>query len=328
MCQDVGVYFSLESKMDLADNGNQVDAAGWRIPHLDAALGASRILRENHIPFGVISKNNLKDTSPYQVIVLPNVLMLSEEEVEGVKRFVAGGGSLYASGGACAALLGDVLGISVEGETVERLTYITPTAKGRTLVMAEVEPNYPLALFQPQAKARASGEEEVLATLTLPYTDPADGAKMASIHSDPPGVSTDYAAVVYRPYGKGRVMWVSAPLETAEPGLHRRVFAQMVRQLASRAFSFEADAPRAVEVTLFHQPEKKRFLINVVNEQEQLPPIPVFNATVRVRMNGKKAVGVTLLPDEKPLPFEVKGEYVEVTVPELDIFHMLTVVYE
>jgi hypothetical protein len=328
MCQDVGVYFSLESKMDFADNGKQVDAASWRVPHLDAALGAARTLRESHIPFGVISKNNLKDTGPYQVIVLPNVLMLSEEEVQGIKRFVADGGSLYVSGGACAAPLGEILGISVEGETKEGVTYITPTAKGRTLVMPDVDPNYPLALFQPQAKARASSEDEVLATLTLPYTDPADGTKLASIHSDPPGVSTDYATVVYRAYGKGRVMWVSAPLETAEPGPHRGVFAQMVRQLASSSFSFEADAPRAVEVTLFHQPEKKRFLINVVNEQEQPPPIPVFNATVRVKMNGKKAVGAALLPDEEPLPFEVKGEYVEVTVPELDVFHMLMVVYE
>ena len=102
----------------------------------------------------------------------------------------------------------------------------------------------------------------------------------------------------------------------------------MVRQLASRAFSFEAEAPRAVEVTLFHQPEKKRFLVNVVNAQEQLPPIAVVNATVRVRVNGKKVVGVALLPDEKPLSFTVKGEYVEVVVPELNIFHMLMVVYE
>jgi len=328
MCQDVGVYFSLESKMDFADNGKQVDAASWGVPHLDAALGAARTLRESHIPFGVISKNNLKDTSAYQVIVLPNVLMLSEEEVEGIKRFVAGGGSLYVSGGACAALLSEVLGISVEGETVERVTYMAPTAKGRTLVMPDVDPNYPLALFQPQAKARASSGEEVLATLTLPYTDPGDGGKMASIHSDPPGVATEYAAVIYRPYGKGRVMWVSASLEAAEPAPHRGVFAQMVRQLASRAFSFEAEAPRAVEVTLFHQPEEKRFLVNVVNAQEQLPPIAVVNATVRVRVNGKKVVGVALLPDEKPLSFTVKGEYVEVVVPELDIFHMLMVVYE
>jgi hypothetical protein len=35
-----------------------------------------------------------------------------------------------------------------------------------------------------------------------------------------------------------------------------------------------------------------------------------------------------LLPEEKPLSFTVKGEYVEVTVPELDIFHMLMVDYE
>ena len=328
MCRDVGVYFSLDSKMDLADSGKPVDAAGWSVPHLDAALGASRILRENHIPFGVISKSNLKDTSPYQVIVLPNVLTLNQEEVEDLKRFVADGGSLYASGSVIPVLLKDVFGVSLEGETGERVTFMAPTPKGRTLVMPEVDPNYPLALFQPQAKARASNRDEVLATLTLPYTDPADGTKLASIHSDPPGIATDYAAVVYRPYGKGRVMWVAAPLETAEQAPHKRVFAQMVRALSGNPFSFEADAPGAVEVTLFHQPDRKRFLVNAVNEQEQLPPIPVSNAKVRVRMDGKKAVGAALLPDEKPLPFAAKGEYVEVAVPELDIFHMLMVVYE
>jgi Hypothetical glycosyl hydrolase 6/Beta-galactosidase trimerisation domain len=328
MCQDVGVYFSLESKMDFADNGRPVDAAWGGVPHLDAALGAARTLRESHIPFGVISKNNLKDTSAYQVIVLPNVQMLSGEEVEGIERFVASGGSLYVSGGACAGVLGELLGITVEGETAEWMTYMTPTAKGRTLVMPDVDPDYPLALFQRQAKARASSGEEVLATLTLPYTDPGDGEKMASIHSDPPGVSTDYAAVVYRPYGKGRVMWVSASLETAEPALHRGVFAQMVRQLASQPFSFEAEAPRAVEVTLFHQAERKRYLVNVVNAQEQLPPIPVFNARVRVRVGDKKVASVALLQEEKPLSFTVKGEYVEVVVPELDIFQMMMVEYE
>jgi hypothetical protein len=328
MCQDVAVYFSLDSKMDIADSGKQVDAGGWRAPHLDAALGASRTLRENHIPFGVISKNNLKDTGPYQVIVLPNVQMMTKEEVEDVRRFVADGGSLYASGSSSAALLDDVFGVSLEGETQERVTYIAPTPKGRALVMSDVDPNYPLAVFQPQAKARASDRDEVLATLTLPYTDPADGTKLASIHSDPPGIATDYAAAVHRSYGKGKAIWVSAPLETAEPAPHRRVFAQMVRELAGRPFSFEADAPGAVEVTLFHQPDKRRFLVNVVNAQEQLPPIPVFDAVVRVRTDGKKPVGAALLPDEKPLPFTIRGDYTEIVVPRLDIFCMLMLAYE
>jgi hypothetical protein len=328
MCQDVAVYFSLDSKMDTADSGKEVGAGGWRAPHLDAALGAAKTLRESHIPFGVISKSNLKDTSPYQVIVLPNIQMMSEEEVAGIRRFVADGGSLYASGSASAALLDDVCGVSLEGETQERVTYIAPTPKGRALVMSDVDPSYPLAMFQPQAKARASDRDEVVATLTLPYTDPADGTKLASIHSDPPGITTDYAAAVHRSYGKGKVTWVSAPLETAEPAPHRRVFAQMVTELAGRPFSFEAEAPAAVEVIVLHQPDRKRYLVSLVNAQEQLPPIPVLDAVVRVRMDGKKPVGAALLPDDKPLPFATKGDYAEIVVPRLDIFCMLVLAYE
>ena len=132
-----------------------------------------------------------------------------------------------------------------------------------------------------QVKARAANEDEVMATLTLPYTDPADARKMASIHSNPPGVATDYASVVYRRFGKGKVIWVAAPLEAAVQQPHKEAFAQMIRTLAAAPFSFEADAPPAVEVTLFHQPDKKRYLVNVVNEQELLPPVPVFDMRVQ-----------------------------------------------
>lgn len=327
MCQDVAVYFSLDSKMDFADSGKRVDAENWAVPHLTAALGAARTLRENHIPFGVISANCLKDTSPYQVIVLPDVLMLSEKEAQRLRRFVAEGGSLYASGHTSSPLLSDLLGVSVEGETKETVTYMTPTERGRD-IMAGVEPDHPLSIFGPQMKATALGGSDVIATLTLPYTDPADGTKLASIHSNPPGIATDYAAIVHRSYGKGKVMWVSAPLEAADQEPHRRVFARMIAALAPGPFSFEAEAPAPVEVIVFDQPGKKRYLISLINEQEQLPPIPVFDAVVRVRTEGKKPVTAALLPDERPLPFAKKGGYTEIVVPRLDIFCMLMLAYE
>jgi hypothetical protein len=66
----------------------------------------------------------------------------------------------------------------------------------------------------------------------------------------------------------------------------------------------------------------------VVNEQELLPPVPVFDVRIRVRMGGKRATRVALLPAESPLPFDVKGDYVEVVVPELSIFQMLLLEYE
>jgi hypothetical protein len=185
----------------------------------------------------------------------------------------------------------------------------------------------PLPAAGRQLKARAENEDEVMATLTLPYTDPADSRKIASIHSNPPGIATDYASVVYRTFGKGKVIWVAAPLEAAVQQPHKDAFANMIRTLASTPFSFEADAPPAVEVTVFHQPDRKRYLVNVVNEQELLPPIPVFNIPIRVRMGDKRATRAALLPAESPLPLAVKGDYVEVVVPRLDIFQMLLLEY-
>jgi hypothetical protein len=344
LCQDVAVYFSLDSKMDFADNGKYANTISAAIPHLDAALGAAKTLREKHIPFGVISKNNLKDTTAYQVIVLPNVLMISEEEAQALRSFVEQGGALYASGNTDLTYLSDVFGVSTEGEATEMVTYMTPTSRGRGL-LAGVDPNLPLSIFAPsatpggsifeplpasgrQVKARAANEDEVMATLTLPFTDPADSRKIASIHSNPPGIATDYASVVCRSFGKGKVIWVAAPLETATQQPHKDAFANIIRTLAAAPFSFEADAPPAVEVTVFHQPDRKRYLVNVVNEQELLPPVPVFNIAVRVRMGDKRATRAALLPAESPLPFAVKSDYVEVLVPRLDIFQMLLLEYE
>jgi hypothetical protein len=326
-CQDVAVYVSLDSKMDFADNGKQVLAGGFRTPHVSAALGAARTLRENHIPFGVISRDNLKDTSAYQVIVLPNLVMLSEEEAEILREFVAEGGSLYASGLSSPPLRLDVFGIAPEGETKEAVTYMTPNSRGRDLFPG-VEGDYPLSISERQTKARAVEPGDVVATLTLPYTEPSDAAKFASIHSNPPGTATDYAAAVLRTYGKGKVLWLSAPVEAADQPLHRQVFARMVRSLARAPFSFEAEASAAVEVTLFRQPDRKRYLVNLVNVQDQLPPIPVPGITVRVRTGRATAVGAVLLPGQEPLPFASSGDYTEVTIPELRTFCMAAIDYE
>ena len=64
--QDVAVYFSLNSKCNFADNGKHVEASNLApsSSHVDAVVGACRALRDNHIPFGVIT-----DTSPRPAVV-------------------------------------------------------------------------------------------------------------------------------------------------------------------------------------------------------------------------------------------------------------------
>ena len=96
--EDVAVYFSGDSKMNFSHNGRSaVDAPRTPMPHHQAVRSWCRILTQAHLPFGVITRQHLADLSRYKVVILPNVLRMSREEVEAIRQYVAGGGSVYAS---------------------------------------------------------------------------------------------------------------------------------------------------------------------------------------------------------------------------------------
>jgi hypothetical protein len=327
-CQDVAIYYSMHSKMDFKDNGKAPSFYTVNIPHLNAAMGAAKALKGEHIPFGVIGECNFRDLSDYQILILPDVLILKAQEAEAVREFVSNGGSLYASGHTSLELLSDVFGVKDTKDYFDFGIYISPNNNGEFL-MPGIEKDYPLIVSDGVAKVQAFSREEVMATVTLPFTNPKDKSKFASIHSNPPGIATEYPAIIYRNYGKGKVLWTASPIEAEDKDPHRRIFAHMIRELSYRPFMFKAlNAPYAVEITLFHQKDKKRFIISLVNEQEQLPPIKVSGIKVQIALNGKKPKSALLLPECKDLPYEVVGGYAEITVPELDIFHMLALSYE
>jgi hypothetical protein len=325
-CQDVGVYFSLTSKMDFADNGKSALYESESMPHLSAAFGAARNLKAAHIPFGVMSKRNLKDAGSFKAIVLADVLFLDEEEKKAIQDYVRQGGNLYVSGSRAGRLLSEMLGITFQGETRELLSYIAPTEAGSEM-LPEIERNYPLTVFGRQALVNGASSAEVLATITLPYTDPYDTTRFVSIHSDPPGTPTNYPAVILRTYGKGRVIWVAHPIEKAEQPPHRRCFQAMIRNLIVGALTFEVDAPPAVEVTAFHQPREKRYILHFLNMQEELPAVSAGGMKARLNLGGRKCTRAVVLPEEKSIPHRMKKGSVEVDVPAVDIYRMIAIEY-
>ena len=335
LVQDVAVYFSMTSKMDFADNGRPVQGVsevvpnieailreGPVIPHLDTALGAARILKEAHVPFGVISKMNLEDAGRFKAIVLPDVLFLDAEEKDALESFVAGGGSLYASGSEVCRLLPDLIGADHHGAPPYQLFYIAPTPGGERF-FPEMEAEYPLIAFgyQPLVSVRAGGE--VIATITLPYTNPFDTTRFASIHSDPPGRPTAHPAAIWRAHGKGRVLWVSFPIEKAIQPPHRRCFSRMIRELVPQGFSFEADAPAAVEITAFRQPERGRTILHLVNMQEELPLVPVPGMKLRVRTEGTRVKRVFSPSGAGDVAWRSRGNAIEIDVPGFETYGMV-----
>ncbi len=335
LCQDVAVYFSSESRINFEDNGKKVTEASRSTSQ--GPIYVSQSLLNEHIPFGVITKKNLKDLSSYQVIILPNLLMIDEEEVKALKEFVNSGGSLYASKYTSLLtkdgerksnfLLSDLFGVSYVGETKEEVTYISPTKEGRDIFLP-YSAGYPLTILGSQVKAEAKKGAKVLATVTLPYTDPKDPSRFASIHSNPPGIPTDYPSVVLNEYGKGKVVYVAADLEVARQEPHRLIFVNLIKMLSSKPFSFEADAPKSVEITLFHQQDKKRYLVNLLNFQTELPNIPIEGIKIRIRLDKKKPERLIELPKESELAYELKKGYVEFITPKLETFLMLALDYK
>lgn len=328
MLQDVAVYYSQDSKMDLRDNGTKVTGAfTLAMPHREASKRAASTLSHAHVPYGVIGASCLDRLDGYAVLVLPNVLTLSRDEAAAIREYVRNGGSLYASGYAAAELLGDVLGVRSEGYVEERVGYLVPTALGLP-IMPGVSASYPLMISQPMVRAVALNAKKVAATVTLPSTDPDDPSRFVSIHSDPPGRATDLPGVVSREYGKGRAIWTAAPIEEYGQSLHRGVFLSMIRSLVSHPWSFEVSAPPAVEAVMYLQESEKRFVVCLVNVQELQPAVPVHGIRVRIRMGGRTALRAILLPSGGDLPLTIQNGNAEFILPELEVLALVSLVFD
>ena len=326
---DVGIYFSTTSKMhpdDPNDNGKSMD--GWMAsrggyPHLEASMGAARALKESHIPYGVITKTNLKEAFRFKTLILPDIAFMDEQEIEAFTRFVEQGGSIYASG-RTANVLPELLGVEPTGRTSETFTYLAP-AKEDGGFLPGVRISSPLTVPESQVIARAVEPDSVKGFMVLPFTDPHDQMRFSSIHSNPPGKWTEIPAVVYRSVGKGRTVWLSGAIEKQNNPAHKATVTGLVTMLTDGGFQVSTNAPAQVEITVFADPGNDRIVVNLVNMQEQLPILPVYDFSVTVSTGGKKASDVSLAPDHSALDWSESNGSVTFAVAELELFRMVEI---
>ncbi|MCL5072250.1 MAG: alpha-L-fucosidase [Actinobacteria bacterium] len=334
MVQDLAIYYSFNSKIDPAQNRLKAfmcwdDLIEKPLPHLSGVLGTARVLRENHVPFGVISKKQLGSLDNYKVLILSNIQVFDDEEVEKIFDYVRKGGKLYINsekGCIPDRIYKDILQMVCEGTTEENMTYIAPIGDGLELFY-DSNFNYPLSVGGSQIKAKSLNTKSVLAKLVLPYTLPDSYGKFVSIHSNPPGIWTDYASIVNVFYGKGEIVWTAYPIELTDKIPHKNTFLNLIKKLAGVRFSFESDAPAVVEFILFHQPDRKCYILNMINEQELLPPIPVYNFNVKLNLISKKAVKILSLPEGKLIEFKVEEDIIKFNIDVLNIFKMVMIQY-
>ena len=134
--------------------------------------------------------------------------------------------------------------------------------------------------------------------------------------------------IVLNSFGKGKTVWVAAPIESSSEAVNVRLVAALLKRALPGPYQFEADTHPSVEMTLFHQREKKRLLASLLTIQDQLPAFAA-TATVRVRVpEQKKVTAVLHLPERKPLRFKTAGDYVQFDPEPFTSLSMNLIEYE
>jgi len=329
---DLGIYYSLDSRLDMKQNGKAVLQADIGADtHTASCMFASRWLAAEHFPFGVITKKSLAaKLGNTRVLVLSNVHLMDAEEARVIRDWVKEGGALYASGGSSLVSqhghllddfqLADVFGVSiVKPDWSEREHYIAGSGEGREY-FSDWDAKYPAYVRGPGMEVRAHPGSKVLATTTMPWpaTEP---RTFSSIHSNPPWTATNNPEVVLNTFGKGRVIYCASLLETVE-GL-APTFIKLIRLLRPD-YTFEVAAHPVVEATLFHQPERRRYVFSLVNFQKDFPTIPIENIEVKLRLPAR-VKSVTSVRDGKSVKFREHSGIVTLTAPRLDTLLMCVV---
>ena len=338
---DVAVYYDKESMYNPDENGVRVSElkAVGKIPHLSGVLGAARILRESHIPYGLVTNATLEQLKDYRAIILSNVLELTPEQAALIRSFVEQGGVVLASGVSSLDrfdtagprfLLEDVLGVRYKGKLGTRVTYLTAKDEGMKKV---IWPQNEVIFRGPMVQADAVSGSEVLATATLPFVPPESahsiGSRFAQIISDPPAEEPGHnPALVVHSFGKGKAVWLAAPIESGNNAVDARLVTWLVKRVLAGPYRFEAETHPAVEVTVCHQPENRRLLAGLLNMHQDHPPVPV-GATVRVQVPaGRRATRVVQVPDRKTIRFETIGSYAQFRLEPFPVIAMALVEYQ
>lgn len=249
-------------------------------------LGTYRAMLEAYFPFEVITDRHLASDGPdlaaHRVLVLPAAACLSDEQVQRLRRFVAGGGGLVTtydtsmhgpSGEERNGFgLSDVLGVASVRSGTEPLMYMHPV--GPSGLLAEVPQAGPWVHRGKYLLVEATPAVTVAAC----WVEPARGFGTVTgrPHLDPPGQITNFPAVAVHRFGAGRVVYFAGDVGEAyarwgHPVL-RQALAAAIQWAAGEAPPLQVKAPPCVEGTMYRQNHGgvSRYVAHLVNYQPGL----------------------------------------------------------
>lgn len=303
---ETAVYFSINSCVDRHLNGQKFDSFdGGRANNMqsrknavmDECLGMADVLNRLHIPWKILTDSSA-DFSGLKTVIIINAEYLSQEECVRLRKFVEEGGTLIATGGTSLHdlsgesngnfMLSDVFGIDFSGKRSGGITY---TGAERVLAEGEV----PLVT--------AHRDTVVRSFLTFPDFPPFDPERYASIHSNPPSShESEFPAVTLHEYGKGRVLWIAAPIMLKRTHTQLEFMKKIFREFLPEFIVSSENLPESAEITVLKN-RKEESLLCIVNLQDDFPVIPLSDIKLSIR-TPYKPERIIRVSDQSSLSFD------------------------
>ena len=287
---------------------------------------------EKHISYDINARKNVeKIDSP--AVYLADLRILNEREISALKKYVEEGGTLIATAMTGTLTkdgetlsdfaLADLLGVHYEGECSLNPTYIRRADPG-VCEFTDYDEGYPIASLSTSVLVRADSDVEILGYLTNPVSSYTDTEVFSSAISNPPIVDTTYPAVTRRKVGKGQAIYVCAPIEESLHPDGRGLLTSLI--LSAKERNITVDAPSWLEVTVYLDEERNRYIVNCVNTMTKGYEAIVPEAKISVKTDKMATKAYNITTDE-PVIFENKDGRVSFTVKNIDNYAMVELKY-
>jgi hypothetical protein len=312
--------------------------------------GYYKALRYKHIPFKIISRDdlnseNMKDT---RVLILPNIVRLTDAEISFINDFTNGGGTLIAthktgfqSADAKSSAIARLLGIrSFNGEKIASIK----AGENWSPEVFRVEQNHYFRCVKGTFADEATGISLLTFSGSQLLIEPADDTKVLAntlsidksrqspgnpiLYGYYPG-EINSPLILERKEGKGRVIYFSGELDKAfyEQG-YDFLSEILVKAIGAEALPLYAVAPSTVSITYYKLEKEKGLLIHLLNgtTNQSLAADPVNTIfpvqDIKINLKGyKKAFSL----NGTEIKTTINNGYLTLTIPELKVIDTILV---
>lgn len=286
-------------------------------PAYHSVCGVHKALVEGHVQLALLNSENLPELLPrYRALILPDQRLLSVDECEAIRAFVAGGGGLVALAGTgvrdadnqplADSPLAELLGVHYRGMTPYATAYLRVSeAAGIAGV-----PAMDVQVVGPSVRLEPAGSR-----LLMEFVPPYEGQLTGT---PPAAVEADGAGVTVHTWGKGTAVCcavdLGAALFTEGTPILRRLILWLLDQVhpTSQRRLVVTGAPVGVEV--FHSRGPGQELIHLVNygcdkretgtpQTQDFPSLRDINLSLAL---DRPPVEVRMVPDGAPIASEYR----------------------